>query len=65
MAWAMTDYGINGRIYTIDPKPIDVPIKREISLGYGTVTLRHGHQCQNQLVQHYYKKLEKECRIES
>ena len=31
MAWAMTDYDINGRIYTIDPKPFDVPIKREIT----------------------------------
>ena len=26
MAWAMTDYNINGRIFTIDPKPFDVPI---------------------------------------
>ena len=32
MAWAMTDYDINGRIFTIDPKPFDVPIKREITL---------------------------------
>ena len=31
MAWAMTDYDINGRIFTIDPKPFDVPIKREIT----------------------------------
>ena len=31
MAWAMTDYNINGRIFTIDPKPFDVPIKREIT----------------------------------
>jgi|TARA_B110000014_G_C20082736_1_gene565989 predicted O-methyltransferase YrrM len=28
MAWAMTDSGINGKIFTIDPKPFDVPIKR-------------------------------------
>ena len=28
MAWAMTDYKINGRIFTIDPKPFDIPIKR-------------------------------------
>ena len=31
MAWAMTDYNINGRIFTIDPKPFDVPIKRKIT----------------------------------
>ena len=31
MAWAMTDYDINGRIFTIDPKPFDVPVKREIT----------------------------------
>ena len=31
MAWAMTDYKINGRIFTIDPKPFDIPIKRKIS----------------------------------
>lgn len=28
MAWAMTDCGINGKIFTIDPKPFDVPTKR-------------------------------------
>jgi len=32
MAWAMVDYDINGKIFTIDPKPFDVPIKREITL---------------------------------
>ena len=31
MAWAMTDYNINGRIFTIDPKPFDVPVEREIT----------------------------------
>ena len=31
MAWGMTDYDINGRIFTIDPKPFDVPVKREIT----------------------------------
>ena len=28
MAWAMTDCEINGRIYTIDPKPFDIPSER-------------------------------------
>ena len=31
MAWAMTDYNINGRIFTIDPKPFDVPVERKIT----------------------------------
>jgi len=31
MAWAMTDYNINGKIFTIDPKPFDVPIKRNVT----------------------------------
>jgi len=31
MAWAMTDYDINGKIFTVDPKPFDVPIKRKIT----------------------------------
>ena len=31
MAWAMTDCKINGKIFTIDPKPFDVPIEREIT----------------------------------
>ena len=31
MAWAMTDYDINGKIFTIDPKPFDAPIEREIT----------------------------------
>ena len=31
MAWAMTDYDIDGRIFTIDPKPFDVPTKRKIT----------------------------------
>ena len=31
MAWAMTDYDINGRIFTIDPKPFDIPVEREIT----------------------------------
>ena len=28
MAWAMTDCKINGKIFTIDPKPFDLPKKR-------------------------------------
>tara|TARA_Y100000996_G_scaffold410530_1_gene393074 strand:- start:111 stop:986 length:876 start_codon:yes stop_codon:yes gene_type:complete len=28
MAWAMTDCDINGKIFTIDPKPFDLPKKR-------------------------------------
>ena len=31
MAWAMVDYDINGKIFTIDPKPFDVPLEREIT----------------------------------
>ena len=31
MAWAMADYDINGKIFTIDPKPFDVPLEREIT----------------------------------
>ena len=31
MAWAMTDYNIDGRIFTIDPKPFDVPVERKIT----------------------------------
>ena len=31
MAWAMTDYNINGKIFTIDPKPFDVPIERNVT----------------------------------
>ena len=31
MAWAMVDYDINGKIFTIDPKPFDTPIEREIT----------------------------------
>ena len=31
MAWAMTDCKINGKIFTVDPKPFDVPIEREIT----------------------------------
>ena len=31
MAWAMVDHDINGKIFTIDPKPFDTPIKREIT----------------------------------
>ena len=28
MAWAMTDCGINGKIFTIDPKQFDIPVER-------------------------------------
>ena len=31
MAWAMTDYNINGKIFTIDPKPFDVPVERNVT----------------------------------
>ena len=31
MAWAMVDHDINGKIFTIDPKPFDTPIEREIT----------------------------------
>ena len=31
MAWAMTDYNINGKIFTIDPKPFDVPVERYVT----------------------------------
>ena len=31
MAWAMVDHNINGKIFTIDPKPFDTPIEREIT----------------------------------
>jgi len=31
MAWAMTDYNINGKIFTIDPKPFDLPVERNIT----------------------------------
>ena len=31
MAWAMVDHDINGKIFTIDPKPFDAPIEREIT----------------------------------
>ncbi len=31
MAWAMTDYNINGKIFTIDPKPSDVPVERNVT----------------------------------
>ena len=31
MAWAMTDFEINGKIFTIDPKPFDSPIKRVVT----------------------------------
>jgi hypothetical protein len=31
MAWAMTDYNIDGKIFTIDPKPFDVPVERNVT----------------------------------
>ena len=31
MACAMTDYNINGKIFTIDPKPFDVPVERNVT----------------------------------
>ena len=31
MAWAMVDHDINGKIFTIDPKPFDTPIERKIT----------------------------------
>jgi len=31
MAWAMVDHNINGKIFTIDPKPFDIPIERKIT----------------------------------
>ena len=31
MAWAMTDYNINGKIFTIDPKPFDAPVERYVT----------------------------------
>ena len=31
MAWAMVDYDINGKIFTIDPKPFDVPLERNVT----------------------------------
>ena len=31
MAWAMTDHNINGKIFTIDPKPFDVPVERNVT----------------------------------
>ena len=31
MAWAMADYNINGKIFTIDPKPFDVPVERNVT----------------------------------
>ena len=31
MAWAMTDYNINGKIFTIDPKPFDVSVERNVT----------------------------------
>ena len=31
VAWAMTDYNINGKIFTIDPKPFDVPVERNVT----------------------------------
>ena len=31
MAWAMTNYNINGKIFTIDPKPFDVPVERNVT----------------------------------
>ena len=31
MAWAMTDYNNNGKIFTIDPKPFDVPVERNVT----------------------------------
>jgi len=43
MAWAMVDHNINGKIFTIDPKPFDTPIEREITweknLEHNTVSL--------------------------
>ena len=43
MAWAMVDHDINGKIFTIDPKPFDIPIEREITwkknLEHNTVSL--------------------------
>jgi hypothetical protein len=30
MAWAMDDFGIDGKIITVDPKPFDIPVKRLI-----------------------------------
>jgi len=31
MAWAMVDADINGKIFTIDPKPFDVPVERNVT----------------------------------
>ena len=31
MAWAMTDYNIDGKIFTIDPKPFDIPVERNVT----------------------------------
>jgi len=43
MAWAMVDHNINGKIFTIDPKPFDIPVEREITweknLEHNTVSL--------------------------
>jgi len=32
MAWAMSDYKINGKIFTVDPKPHDQPIERLVKI---------------------------------
>ena len=31
MAWALTDYNINGKIFTIDPKPFEVDSEKSYS----------------------------------
>jgi len=38
MAWAMSDYNVSGKIFTVDPKSHDLPVERTIVLEDGEIT---------------------------